>query len=118
MFTETLKKIVDNVDGGIGAVIMGVDGIPVDGYTRRSDKADVQTIGTEFSFIVGQAQKAAMSLDLGKCSDISVRAEQVVLLIHVLNEQYFLATVIESAGNYGKARFLMRMAASELAENL
>ena len=27
MFAETLKKVVDNVEGGIAAVIMGLDGI-------------------------------------------------------------------------------------------
>ena len=30
MFAETLRKVVDNVDGGIAAVIMGLDGIPVE----------------------------------------------------------------------------------------
>ena len=31
MFAETLKRIVDNCDGGIAAVVMGLDGIPVHG---------------------------------------------------------------------------------------
>jgi predicted regulator of Ras-like GTPase activity (Roadblock/LC7/MglB family) len=30
LFAEILKKVVDNVDGGLGAVIMGLDGIPVE----------------------------------------------------------------------------------------
>ena len=45
MFAETLRKVVDNVDGGIAAVIMGLDGIPVDSYVRQSDKLDVNTVG-------------------------------------------------------------------------
>ena len=39
MFAETLKKVVDNVDGAIAAVIMGLDGIPVDSYVRQANAA-------------------------------------------------------------------------------
>ena len=53
MFAETLKKVVDNVDGGIAAVIMGLDGIPVETYVRQNDKVDVNTVAMEFSFILG-----------------------------------------------------------------
>ena len=62
MFAETLKKVVDNVDGGIAAVIMGLDGIPVETYVRSNDRVDVKTVAMEFSFILGQVRKAGDSL--------------------------------------------------------
>ena len=48
MFSQTLKKVVDNVDGGLAAVIMGLDGIAVDTYTRINDRVDINTVAMEF----------------------------------------------------------------------
>ena len=118
MFGKTLKHIVDNVEGGIGAVVMGVDGIAVESYTRQPTKGDVSTIGTEFSFIVSQVRKAAEALDVGECQDISVKAENLILVIRLINDQYYLATALAADGNFGKARFLMRMAAVDLVAQL
>ena len=44
MFAETLKKVVDNIEGGIAAVIMGLDGIAVDTYIKLADRVDVNTV--------------------------------------------------------------------------
>lgn len=118
MFAKTLKNIVDNVEGGIGAVVMGVDGIPIESYTRQPAKGDVATIGTEFSFIVSQVRKAAEVLEAGECHDISVKAENMILVIRLLSDQYYLATALAADGNFGKARFLMRLAASEVSSSL
>lgn len=118
MFAPTLKRIVDNVEGGIGAVVMGVDGIPVEAYTKQPSQGDISTIGTEFSFIVSQVAKAAETLEAGRCQDISVKADNMILVIRLLNEQYYLAAALSSEGNYGKARFLMRMAADDVLAQL
>ena len=64
MFTEQLKKVVDNVDGGVAGVIMGLDGIAVETYVRDGHTADINTIGMEFSFILTQVKKAAEILEV------------------------------------------------------
>jgi predicted regulator of Ras-like GTPase activity (Roadblock/LC7/MglB family) len=118
LFTETIKKVVDNVDGAIAAVIMGLDGIPVEAYVRQTDRVDIQTVGMEFSFIVGQVRKAAESLAVGSCEELSVKAEQLLLVVRMLTQQYFLAVVLAPEGNFGKARFLMRLASPKLVAQL
>jgi len=118
LFTETIKKVVDNVDGSIAAVIMGLDGIPVESYVRVHDKVDINTIGMEFSFIVGQVRKAADSLQVGSCEELSVKAEQLLLVVRMLTQQYFLAVALGPDGNFGKCRFLMRLAAPKLVAQL
>jgi predicted regulator of Ras-like GTPase activity (Roadblock/LC7/MglB family) len=118
LFTETIKKVVDNVDGSIAAVIMGLDGIPVESYVRQQDRVDIQTVGMEFSFIVGQVRKAADSLSVGACEELSVKAEQLLLVVRMLTQQYFLAVVLSPEGNFGKCRFMMRLAAPKLVAQL
>ena len=118
MFAETLKKLVDNVDGGIAAVIMGLDGIPVETYVRQSDKVDVTTVAMEFSFILGQVRKAGDSLAVGNLEELSVKAQRLLLVCRMLSPQYFVAIAIAPEGNFGKARFLARLAQPSLVAAL
>ena len=110
MFTDILRKVVDNVDGGIAAVIMGLDGIPVDTYVR-SNNVDVTTIGMEFSFILTQVRKAGDSLQVGGLEELSVKAQRLMLVCRMISPQYFVAVVLSPEGNFGKARYLARLAA-------
>ena len=117
MFAETLKKVVDNVDGALAAVIMGLDGIPVDSYVRN-DRVDVTTVGMEFSFIISQIRKAGDSLQVGSLEELSVKAQRLVLVCRMVSPQYFVAIAMAPEGNFGKARFLARMATPALVAQL
>ena len=118
MFAETLKKLVDNVEGGIAAVIMGLDGIPVETYVRQVDKVDINTVAMEFSFILGQVRKAADSLQVGNLEELSIKAQRLVLVCRMISPQYFVAIAMAPEGNFGKARYLARVSAPTLAAQL
>ena len=96
MFADILKKVVDNVDGGLGAVIMGLDGIPVETYTRQPERVDVNTVGMEFSFILTQAKKAADSAKLGAFEEMTIKADQLTLALRLVTPQYFVAIALLS----------------------
>lgn len=118
MFAETLKRLVDNVDGGLAAVVMGLDGIPVETYVKQNDRVDVNTVAMEFSFILTQVRKAGDSLQVGSLEELSVRAQRLVLICRMLSPQYFVAVAVAPEGNLGKARYLARVSAPQLASNL
>ena len=118
MFAETLRKVVDNVDGGIAAVLMGLDGIPVDSYIRQSNSVDVNTVGMEFSFILAQVRKAGDSLQVGGLEELSVKAQRLLLVCRMISPTYFVAIAMAPEGNFGKARYLARLAQPALVANL
>lgn len=118
MFAETLKKVVDNIDGGIAAVIMGLDGISVDSYVKLDDRVDVNTVAMEFSFILSQVRKAGESLAVGSLEELSVKAQRLLLVCRMLTPQYFVAIVMAPEGNFGKARYLARLAHPVLVAQL
>ena len=118
MFAETLKKVVDNVDGGIAAIIMGLDGIPVDTYVRLNDRVDVTTVAMEFSFILSQIRKAGESLQVGALEEMTVKAQRLLLVCRMIAPQYFMAVALSPEGNYGKCRYLMRLAQPALVAQL
>jgi predicted regulator of Ras-like GTPase activity (Roadblock/LC7/MglB family) len=118
LFAETLKKVVDNIEGGIAAVIMGLDGISVDSYVKLDDRVDVNTVAMEFSFILGQVRKAGDSLAVGNLEELSVKAQRLLLVCRMLSPQYFMAIVMAPEGNFGKARYLARLAQPALVAQL
>lgn len=97
---------------------MGLDGIAVETYVRDGNGIDINTIGMEFSFILTQVKKAGQILRLGGVREFVIKAESVFLVIRMLNEEYFLAVVLRSEGNFGKCRFLMRLAEPRLRSEL
>ena len=118
MFAETLKKVVDNVEGGIAAVIMGLDGISVDTYIKLPERVDVNTVAMEFSFILSQVRKAGESLAVGNLEELSVKAQRLLLVCRMISSQYFVAIVMAPEGNFGKARYLARLAQPALVAQL
>jgi predicted regulator of Ras-like GTPase activity (Roadblock/LC7/MglB family) len=118
VFTETLKKVVDGVDGALAAVVMGLDGIPVETYVKANDRIDVTTVAMEFSFIIGQVRKAGDSLAVGSLEELSVKAQRLTLVCRMISPQYFVAIAMAPEGNFGKARYLVRMAMPALSAAL
>jgi predicted regulator of Ras-like GTPase activity (Roadblock/LC7/MglB family) len=118
LFAETLKKVVDNIEGGIAAVIMGLDGIAVDTYIKLADRVDVNTVAMEFSFILSQVRKAGDSLAVGNLEELSVKAQRLLLVCRMISPQYFVAIVMAPEGNFGKARYLARLAQPTLVADL
>jgi predicted regulator of Ras-like GTPase activity (Roadblock/LC7/MglB family) len=64
--------------------------------------------------VLGQVCKAAEILDVGELEEVTIRSRNLTFIIRVLNEDYFLGIALAPEGNFGKGRFLMRMAAPEL----
>jgi predicted regulator of Ras-like GTPase activity (Roadblock/LC7/MglB family) len=118
LFAETLRKVVDNIEGGIAAVIMGLDGISVDTYIKLADRVDVNTVAMEFSFILSQVRKAGDSLAVGNLEELSVKAQRLLLVCRMISPQYFIAIAMAPEGNFGKARYLARLAQPALVAQL
>lgn len=117
MFAEQIKNVVEKA-GGIGGLVMGLDGIAIEHYVSAKREFDVNTVGMEFSFILTQARKAGEILEVGGVNEMVVRSEGMTLLIRMINDEYFLAVVLGADSNFGKTRFLMRMAETELRSEL
>lgn len=122
MFAEHLKKLVDHVGGGIGAVVMGLDGIDVETYIRDTGGFDLNILGMEFSHILGLVKKAASSLEstvrMGAVEELVIKAEQLTVVIRMLGDEYFLAVALMPTGNFGKCRFLLRLTAPKIMTEL
>jgi predicted regulator of Ras-like GTPase activity (Roadblock/LC7/MglB family) len=128
-FTSTLRTIVDECGGGIGAALMGVDGIAIEQVEARALPAsfageaasvadEISALGVEFGRILEEARKAADSLGGGAVEEACLRMARFWVLLRALDGDNFLVLVLAPDGNLGKARFLMRRHLAELRDHL
>jgi len=50
--------------------------------------------------------------------EISIRTDRFIIIIRVLNSEYFVALIINRDGNFGKGRYLMTRESYNLIEAL
>jgi predicted regulator of Ras-like GTPase activity (Roadblock/LC7/MglB family) len=118
MFSDTLREIVEGTDGGIAGLLMGVDGIAIDSYARDEGEIDIQTVGIELSGVLKDIQRASEQLETGGAHEIAIQAEKLTTLVRMLNAEYFVALTLRPDGNFGKGRFLLRLATPKFLEAL
>jgi len=118
MFKEALERVVTGTDGGIASLLMDFEGIPLESYAKEGAAMDIETVGAEVSVVVKAIQRATEMLEAGATDEVSFRSEKMVTLIRVVNDGYFLAMTLAPDGNLGKGRFLLRLLAPQLAEEL
>ena len=114
MFRDSLRRLVEQTEGGIAGLLMGFDGITVESYSQDSKKFDIQTVGMEFSYILTQVRKAADILEAGSVEEISIRTDRLVILIRMLSKDYFLALAVQPTGSAAKGRYLLRITAPKI----
>ncbi|MEN9579375.1 MAG: hypothetical protein RJA70_2384 [Pseudomonadota bacterium] len=118
MFREALQRIVEGIDGGMASMVMDFEGIPLDSFISPDAKFDIEAVGAEASVLVKSIQRATEMLDAGETREVSIQSDRMTTLIRVLNETYFMAVALAPGGNLGKARYLLRVTAPKLLNEL
>ncbi len=119
MLADSLRKIVQDTPGATGAILMGFDGIAVMQHLAKGyEKVDIESLSMEFSFRFIELRKAALSLDMGEVTDITIKAEAGSVLCRVLTDEYFVAVVLHDSAHFGKGRWMLRSASDELKAEL
>ncbi len=117
IFNDLLRSVVEGTPGGLGAVLMGMDGIAI-GEHVTSRGFPVQTVGVEYASAIKNIRSATRSLDAGDLDEVSIRTPSAVFLLRLIAGEYFVAMALSPGGNAGKARYLLRLAAPALAREL
>ena len=118
MFNEILEEIVEGSGGGVGAVLMGYDGISIEHYFKPCEGVDLHMAAVEYSNVLKEIKKTAEILNTGSMEEVSVKTERFLVVIRALTDEYFVALTLDRGGNYGKGRYLMMREATRLKEAL
>ncbi|WP_432821204.1 roadblock/LC7 domain-containing protein [Trichloromonas sp.] len=118
MFANILQALVEETGGGIGAVLMGYDGIAIEQYFQPCDGIDLQLVAVEYSNILKEIKKAGEILNTGAMEEVSIRTERFYVVVRILSDEYFVALTIDANGNFGKGRYLLLRESGNLKEAL
>lgn len=118
MFKDALESVVVGTEGGLAGLLMDFEGIPLETFVRPDSEFDIETVGAEVSVVVKSIQRATENLGAGETREVSFNSAQMVTVIRVLSQNYFLAVTLKPGGNAGKARYLMRVTAPKLLAEL
>lgn len=116
MFDETLRDIVNRTDGAVGALIMGLDGIPVARIDTPDVGFDIDVIAAEFTALIRKVLRNAEDVAVGPLHELIVTADQHTFLIKPITAEYFLVLALRETKVVGRARFELRKAQLVLEE--
>ena len=118
MFQAVLKDVVESSDGGVASLVMDIDGITLDSYSRPDSRFDIQMIGIELSVVIKGVMQAASMLDAGNTHEVSIMADELITVVRMVNDNYFVALSLQPGSNIGKARYMLRTRVPEMVEEL
>jgi predicted regulator of Ras-like GTPase activity (Roadblock/LC7/MglB family) len=117
-FREHLQEVVKSVDGAVACSLMGMDGIEVDTHLTDEPGLDVRELLVEFSTILRSAKDAAAAHEAGGVAELSIQTERILTVARVVSSEYFMVVALKPDGNFGKARYMLRITAPKLAAEL
>lgn len=107
-FRAILQGLVEGVEGGQGAVIMGYDGIPIDEYMRADLAFDIQLLSVEYATLLKEIKRTVEVLRTGEMEEVSIATGLTRVIVRPVNEEFFVVFVLGKDGNFGKGRYLLK----------
>jgi predicted regulator of Ras-like GTPase activity (Roadblock/LC7/MglB family) len=115
-FKRQLESILGRVEGSVGALIMGTDGIAVEKVLGEAGSdANLDVAAAEFVSVVRTAERASANMGFGPLRELVVSTDQFHFVLRLMARDYFLVLVLGEGGNLGRGRFELRKAELDLA---
>lgn len=118
MFVDILRRLTEETPGGLGAVLMGYDGIAIATHFVPGEELDLQMAAIEYANVLKEIRNAAEVLNNGDMEEVDIRTTRFCFVIRAVTEDYFVGLTVARDGNFGKARFLLRRDVGTLREAL
>jgi predicted regulator of Ras-like GTPase activity (Roadblock/LC7/MglB family) len=118
-FREQLQDVCRSCDGAVACTLMGVDGIEIDTHLEPGgDEVDVKSLLVEYSSLFRTASEASQAHEAGGVAELAIASEKLLTVARLVSPEYFMAVALRPDGNFGKARYLLRVAAPKLLAEL
>ena len=115
---DTLKTIVQSVDGALAVIIMAYDGIPIDEISAEQSDFDTQLLSVEYAAVLKEIKRAVDVIKAGDMEEVSIATTQMRIVMRVLNDELFIVLIMRRDGNFGKGRNLLNIKSYELMQEL
>lgn len=109
MFKQKLGRVVENVDGALGCLLIGFDGIPIDSvYDEGTEIPQMSAIAVELSNLLDKFKRLQI-YDLGEVHEVSLTAGEVTMLARVVAEEYLLVLAMGAEADVNRGQTMLRL---------
>ncbi len=112
-FKSLLKRLLEDIPGALGAIIIDWEGEAVDHVARMADY-DIKVFGAHNGVILNLLRSAMEQIDCGTLEEVLIRTGENKTLIAPLTVDYFLVLTLGPQSLATRAAFRMRRCVAEL----
>ncbi len=112
-FKSLLNRLLEDIPGALGAIIIDWEGESVDQVARINDY-DIKILGAHSGIILGLLREALSRADSGALESVVIRTDQNKTLVAPLTEDYLLILQLGVESVTDRATYKMRCCIEEL----
>lgn len=117
MFEEKLSQIVRNVEGTLGCLLIGFDGIPIERIVLDEDFTQMEDVAVELSNLLDDFERL-QAYDLGGVDAVSVSMGDVTTLARIVADEYLLMLVLRSEADVERGQNMLRLVAPSVEREI
>ncbi len=108
MFKQKLSSVVNHVDGSIGCLLIGFDGIPIDTVYRDEELPQMSAIAVELSNLLDKFRRLQV-YEVGEVNELSITAGSITALAKVVADEYLLILAMTSDADVNRGQTMLRL---------
>lgn len=108
MFKEKLARVVNNIDGSIGCLLMGFDGIQIDAVFAERELPEMTAIAIEVSNLLDKFRRMNLH-EFGQVNEVSITTGEITALAKVVADDYLLVLALESQADVNRGQTMLRL---------
>ncbi|OEU76414.1 MAG: GTPase-activating protein [Desulfuromonadales bacterium C00003093] len=112
-FKSLLNRLLEDIPGALGAIIIDWEGEAVD-QVARIGEYDLKVFAAHKGIILGLLREALSRIESGNLEEVLIRTDHKKTLLAPLTEDYFLLLVLGPQAIVARAAFKMRCCVAEL----
>ena len=116
---DVLKEMVEQIDGGMAAVVAGMDGLPIAQYVTVKKGVDPARNVPQMTMLLKLIDSTITKLGAGQIENELLVTERAYMMVRFLegNRAYFMGIVANrSAAKLGNIRLITKIYAKHIAE--
>lgn len=112
-FKSLLSRLLEDIPGALGAIIIDWEGESVD-QVARMDEYEIKVFGAHKGVVLSLLRDALARVDSGELEEVLIRTGNNKTLIAPLTVDYFLILTLGPESIAARAAFKMRRCVAEL----
>ena len=108
MFKQKLTSVVNHVDGSIGCLLIGFDGIAIDTVYRDQELPEMSAIAVELSNLLDKFRRVEV-YEAGAVNELSITVGDVTALAKVVADEYMLILAMSSQADVNRGQTMLRL---------